>query len=229
MVLGWALPDAPIRWHELNSRPLYRASTREVCGTVTSIIDITERKMLTDEAFHRASHDPLTGLGNRDELLTKVKSVMQRKVRTGDEVAIAFIDIDNFKAINDKYGHQAGDETLQHIATRIARAVRSGDIVARVGGDEIAVLLDQVAGLPGALRAAEKIRAAVCMPVQLNDCMFTPTVSIGVSLLDHYEELELGLSRADTAMYSAKHSGRNAVVGMDAIGSCMPIGTDDGE
>ena len=216
-VLGFAAGGEPVRWSLINSRPLHIPETTELLGTVTSIVDITARKVMADAADHRARHDSLTGLANRSELIRTVKSVSSRTQRSGAFVAIAFCDIDDFKSVNDRFGHAAGDELLVVIAQRMAAAVRAGDLVARVGGDELAVVLDGVDGIEDALRVAEQIRASVGAPVVLRAGTVTPTMSIGVSLAGPGQGPAETLNNADLAMYAAKRNGRNAVVSLDPV------------
>ena len=214
-VLGFAQGEDPVRWNLVSSRPLRSPNTTGLLGTVTSIVDITARKSLADAADHRSRHDPLTGLANRAELIRTVSSFGSRTQRSGSQVAIAFCDIDNFKAVNDRFGHAAGDELLVVIAGRMAASVRAGDLVARVGGDELAVVLDGVDGLEDAISVANQIRAAVSAPVTLRSGVVTPTLSIGVSMACPGQGPAETLHRADLAMYAAKRSGRDAVMSLD--------------
>lgn len=221
-VLGFAQGEEPVRWNLVSSRPLLSPQSTEILGTVTSIVDITARKGLADAADHRARHDPLTGLANRAELIRTVSSFSSRTPRTGSQVAIAFCDIDNFKSVNDRFGHAAGDELLVVIAGRMAAAVRAGDLVARVGGDELAVVLDGVDGIQDAMSVAHQIRAAVGAPVRLSAGIVTPTLSIGVSLAGPGQGPAETLHRADLAMYAAKRSGRDAVMSLDPASPPTP-------
>ena len=214
-VLGFVQGEEPVRWNLVSSRPLRGPQSTELLGTVTSIVDITARKSLADAADHRSRHDPLTGLANRAELIRMVGSFATRTHRTGSKVAIAFCDIDNFKAVNDRFGHAAGDELLVVIAGRMAASVRAGDLVARVGGDELAVVLDGVDGIEDAMSVAHQIRASVGAPVTLRNGVVTPTLSIGVSMASPGQGPAETLHRADLAMYAAKRSGRDAVMSLD--------------
>lgn len=216
-VLGFAQGEEPVRWNLVSSRPLRGPQSTELLGTVTSIVDITARKCLADAADHRSRHDPLTGLANRAELISRVGSFATRTHRTGSHVAIAFCDIDNFKAVNDRFGHASGDELLIVIAGRIAASVRAGDLVARVGGDELAVVLDGVDGIEDAMSVAHQIRASVGAPVTLRHGTVTPTLSIGVSLAGPGQGPAETLHRADLAMYAAKRSGRDSVMSVDQL------------
>lgn len=209
-ILGWER-DGELRWHSINSRPLQREGESRVFAVVTSCVDITEQKHATDDAHFKAQHDALTGLTNRWGLRDQVRLVLERTAREGDDVALAYCDLDNFKQVNDSLGHAAGDALLQLVANRIVQCIRSGDVVARVGGDEIVVVLAQVTGLSGAVTAAEKIRSMISQPVSIAGSAVTPKLSIGVTLVESLEVLEASLDRADEAMYAAKAAGRDRV------------------
>lgn len=209
-VLGWWL-RGELRWHNVNSRPLCRQGDDRMFAVVTSFVDVTDQKHASDDARYQARHDALTGLVNRWGLRDLVRQVLERSPRTGDEVALAYCDLDNFKQVNDSLGHAAGDAVLRVVAGRIAECVRAGDVVARVGGDEVVVVLDGVTGLGGAVVAADKIRTTVSTPVEIAGRTVTPRLSIGVSLLESLDQLDQSLAGADEAMYAAKAAGRDRV------------------
>lgn len=213
--VGWATGDGPMRWHSVSCRPLRIAGDEPVFALVTSFMDVTEHLRAAQEARHRAEHDVLTGVPNRAGLAQQVAAVLARTPRTGSDVAVAFCDVDNLKVVNDSLGHAAGDALLRTLADRLLGAVRSGDVVARVGGDEFAVVLDAVAGRDGALAAAEKLRAAVRGAIVVDGITVEPTVSVGVTLLTTSDTLEQSLRRADGAMYAAKAAGRDRVMSLD--------------
>lgn len=219
-VMGWAL-NGEVRWHLVNCRPLRRPvdsqfhdrpGAHEVFAVVTSFVDITERKQAEEDAHFRAHHDPLTGLVNRWGLRDRVRAVLERCPRTPSDVVLAYCDLDNFKQVNDSLGHAAGDALLREVAARVAACVRADDVVARVGGDELLVVLTGVRGMDGAVAAAEKIRTAVRRPLDVAGSMLTPSVSIGVSPLASLDRLDEALRQADEAMYAAKCAGRDRVV-----------------
>ena len=190
-------------------------------GTLThyvgSFSDITERKKAEEDINRLAFFDPLTGLPNRRLLLDRLQHAMATGARSGRHGAIMFIDLDNFKVINDTKGHDCGDLLLVEIARRLQSCVREGDTVARLGGDEFVVILEDMGSQ--AEQAAkqveevgEKIRAVIDRPCLLNECEFHSTASIGVSLFVGRESTaEALLKYADIAMYQAKGAGRNAV------------------
>jgi diguanylate cyclase (GGDEF)-like protein/PAS domain S-box-containing protein len=155
-----------------------------------------------------AASDELTGLPNRRELL----QWFARGSSADGGVAALFCDVDHFKAVNDTYGHAAGDAVLRMLADRLSSVVRDGDVVARIGGDELLVLLDGVAGLAEAMRLATEIGAVASLPMVIGGTPLEVTLSIGVTMMAPTDGMETLLERADRAMYRAKQFGRNRVV-----------------
>jgi len=182
-------------------------------GAVAVFTDITELKKMQEELRLQAETDPLTVLANRRSFFTALLRAGERVARHGDRCAILMLDLDHFKAVNDRYGHAVGDAVLGTFATVLRNTLRGSDLPARIGGEEFAVLLPHT-DLAGALLLAERIRRAVA------DCCRVPTypelrmtVSIGVSeLLPDDPTPEAALARADAALYRAKQAGRNRVV-----------------
>ncbi len=190
-------------------------------GTLThyvgSFFDITERKKAEGEINRLAFFDSLTNLPNRRLLLDRLQHALATSARSGRHGAIMFIDLDNFKAINDTKGHDYGDLLLVEIARRLQSCVREGDTVARLGGDEFVVMLEDL-GSRAEIAAAqaeevgEKIRTVISQPCLIKECQFHSTASIGINLfLGRETTAETLLKFADIAMYQAKGSGRNAV------------------
>jgi diguanylate cyclase (GGDEF)-like protein/PAS domain S-box-containing protein len=212
--LAWHVQDGGLRWFSVNSRPL-QDTKGEVIAVVTSFLDVTAQKHATDNARHEARHDALTGLVNRWGLRDSARTVMERTPRQGSDVALLYCDLDHFKQFNDSLGHAGGDELLQIVAARINGAVRSSDVVARIGGDEVVVILDEVHGIDGAMTAAEKVRASVSRAVTIRGREIVPHLSIGVALLPSFDDFDETLNRADEAMYAAKEAGRNRCVTLD--------------
>jgi diguanylate cyclase (GGDEF)-like protein len=167
--------------------------------------------LLLERVQHEARHDRLTGLANRALFEERVSAALARAARDGSTPALLFVDLDRFKRVNDSLGHGHGDELLQDVALRLREATRSGDELARVGGDEFAVLLHDV-DRGRALQLAERIRHALTAPVELDGHPVVVSASIGVSLFPEdgrsYEDL---LRHADIAMYEAKDHGRDVV------------------
>ncbi|MHB0926587.1 MAG: bifunctional diguanylate cyclase/phosphodiesterase [Gallionellaceae bacterium] len=190
-------------------------------GTLTnyvgSFFDITERKKAEEDINRLAFFDPLTSLPNRRLLLDRLQHALATSARSGRHGAIMFIDLDNFKVINDTKGHDCGDLLLVEIARRLQSCVREGDTVARLGGDEFVVMLEDLGSQAehAAVQAeevGEKIRTVIDRPCLVKEYEFHGTASIGISLfVDRETTAEALLKYADIAMYQAKGAGRNVV------------------
>lgn len=186
-------------------------------ATQVALRDITGRKAASEEIMNLAFYDALTGLPNRRLLLDRLKHALATSARSGREGALLFIDIDNFKTLNDTLGHDIGDILLQQVAQRLKTCINEGDTVARMGGDEFVVMLedlsDQVIGAASKTEmVAEKILATLNQPYMLETHTYKSTPSIGVSLFNGYElEVDELLKQADIAMYQAKKAGRNTI------------------
>jgi diguanylate cyclase (GGDEF)-like protein/PAS domain S-box-containing protein len=172
--------------------------------------DISELKEQRDELEFLANFDNLTGLPNRNLFFDRLSSAMNEVRRYGHLFALFYLDLDLFKTINDKYGHEAGDITLQEVAKRLQKVVRDCDTVSRVGGDEFTVLLTRVHNANDAKIVANKILATIGEPFSINGKQCTLGVSIGICLstTEHISADNL-VKNADTAMYAAKAQGRN--------------------
>src|SRR3712207_4363496 len=129
----------------------------EVVGAVVTFKDITERKALEEQLHHQAFHDPLTGLPNRALFMDRLKHASSRAKRRGSKVAVLFMDLDNFKVINDSLGHKAGDQLLKAVAERLKAHLRPEDTAARLGGDEFTILVEDVTSVSDATRIAERV------------------------------------------------------------------------
>ena len=156
--------------------------------------------------------DPLTGLANRRAFEEELAREAARAVRAGAPLAVVALDVDRFKAVNDRHGHAAGDAVLRELAARASAAVRAGDLAARIGGEEFALLLPGAA-LPNALELAERVRAAIAAaPVDAGGTPLAVTVSLGCAALAPDEAPGALLARADARLYEAKRSGRDRVM-----------------
>lgn len=172
----------------------------------------TELRLANEELSTLASHDTLTGLPNRQLLADHVQLALAGARRNGGQLALMFIDLDEFKPINDTLGHDFGDRVLKEVARRIQGCTRESDTVARFGGDEFIVLLPVIDSPADALAAAEKIRAAINQPFDLAGHQRQVSTSIGIALFPEHGADEDSLFRnADAAMYQAKNDGRNLV------------------
>lgn len=203
--------DLSHHWVQVHTKPFYDKHGHQD-GLVASFRIIDAETAVEAELESRARSDELTGLMNRREVLERVAAMTSHPRRTGEEAAVLFCDIDGFKTINDKYGHSAGDAVLQATAARVSTCLRAGDIAARIGGDELLVLLDGVHDLTDAVDVAEKIRRAVTEPVRTDGLTLTVTLSIGVTLAVPGEDVDDMIARADQAMYRAKLAGGDQVV-----------------
>ncbi|HEV3455994.1 MAG TPA: EAL domain-containing protein [Thermoanaerobaculia bacterium] len=175
-----------------------------------TVVDITQRKVAESRIVYQAYHDALTDLPNRLLFHDRLTQALAQASRHDHGLAVLFMDLDQFKLVNDTLGHSAGDRLLQQLALRLTRAVRAEDTVARVGGDEFTILLPHIAQPGDAARVAQNILAAVAVPAEVEDQRIYLTTSIGISIFpaDGYDAEGL-LTSADIAMYRAKDLGRN--------------------
>ncbi|RUP24834.1 MAG: EAL domain-containing protein [Curvibacter sp.] len=188
----------------------------EVTHYVSTLTDITQRKAAENEIRHLAFFDPLTSLPNRRLLLDRLRQALAASVRRQRNGALIFIDLDNFKTLNDTLGHDKGDLLLQQVARRLQHSVRESDTVSRLGGDEFVVMLDGLDSNPvDAARQAEtvgeNIRQALNLPYDLAGNEYHCSPSMGVALFDQHSQVDEMLQRADLAMYQAKAAGRNTL------------------
>jgi len=175
---------------------------------LTAIVrDLTEWRRTQDELLHRALHDPLTGLPNRTLILDRLDGALARAGRHTGTVAALYLDLDGFKVVNDTWGHAAGDQVLAQVGQRLGAAVRPGDTVARMGGDEFVVVCDDVLEDAEAARIAERLREAFDEPFQLESRAMRLAVSIGVAIATDASVTPASLLRdADAALYRTKHA-----------------------
>lgn len=183
----------------------------ELVGYSMIARDITEVVEMRRELENLARWDQLTGLSSRAETLMRLKGALKCERSPGLEFGILFCDVDNFKTVNDTWGHAAGDVTLGTLAARIRECVRHEDTVGRMGGDEIVVLLPRIHSLDELGSLAEKIRCRAAEPIRHGDTAFNVTVSIGATLVIPGESERTAIARADLAMYESKQAGRNRV------------------
>ena len=176
---------------------------------IGQIVDITDRKRAEEQVRRNAFYDALTDLPNRALFLDRLTRALQRSKRYGRHSAVLFLDLDHFKVINDSLGHGVGDQLLIAIARRLERCLGATDTVARMGGDEFAILLDDIQDIKIAIGAAKKIQQNLMLPFELETQAIFATVSIGIasSIVEHDRAADL-LRYADLAMYRAKKAGR---------------------
>ena len=192
--------------------PLYR--DKRPSGSAAILANITSQVRLMRELRHRAETDALTGVANRRSFLAAFKRERVRSARSQESFSLALVDLDRFKAINDRMGHQAGDSVLLAITGRMLQSIRGSDMLGRLGGDEFAILLPQT-GATGAMEVTERIRAAVAdHPVEWGSETVSASISIGLVTHESGEDTSLRelARRADMALYIAKARGCNTVV-----------------
>ena len=194
----------------VTATPLFDARG-DLAGMIGISSDISERKALQEELERRASHDPLTGLPNRHTFVERIGQALRRTRRRQNsrEVGVLFMDLDGFKTINDSLGHEAGDRLLVTVAERLRNRLRSEDVLARFGGDEFAVLLEDTAGASEAIRVAQRIAEDLREPFTVDDFQVSLSTSIGITLGTAHanDDPERMLREADSAMYRAKEQG----------------------
>ncbi|MDB5934784.1 MAG: hypothetical protein JWQ01_2128 [Massilia sp.] len=197
--------------------PVWVALTaiRDGAGRISNYMailsDITDRKQVEEQTRHLAEHDFLTDLPNRVLFLDRLHQALATARRQHTKVAVMFLDLDRFKAINDSYGHQAGDVVLKEVAARLTRCVRGVDTVSRQGGDEFVVILADIGGADQAAHVAGSVMQAVAQPMTVFAHEVNLSASIGISICpSDGDDADTLLRHADVAMYHAKQNGRNA-------------------
>ena len=203
-VQDWRLlrTDGSLCWTENTGTNLLNEPT--VGGFVVNTRDVSERRTLQSKLAHQAFHDELTRLANRALFLNRVGHTVARVPRGKHPSAVLFLDLDDFKKVNDSLGHAVGDELLVATASRLTTCVRPGDTIARLGGDEFAVLLEDVDGMADVEIVAERISSAVSAPFHLNGRDVFVGVSIGIASMQMGDSPDDVLRNADLAMYFAK-------------------------
>jgi diguanylate cyclase (GGDEF)-like protein/PAS domain S-box-containing protein len=183
----------------------------DVVGFVLTIVDVTEQRAQTQHLMYLATHDQLTGLYNRPQFLEFVRRAACRQQREQRCAVVLFIDVDNLKKTNDRLGHDAGDRLLRTVAARVSAAVRPSDVVARYGGDEFAVLCEDLRDLDEAASVAERVRSSGTRPSN-GDGPFG--LSVGQAVIDEADlDPAAVVDRADQAMYRARRQARGSSSG----------------
>ncbi len=159
-----------------------------------------------DRLTHGATHDSLTGLPNRVLLLDRLRHAVASCKRRKGEIALLYLDLDDFKHVNDRLGHRAGDQLLVEVGRRLAGCIREGDTAARLGGDEFAIVLDATDDLTAAT-VVRRVEAALTPPIELNGSTISIGASIGLAMGDSRSTADTLLDEADAAMYARKRSG----------------------
>lgn len=201
-----SVPGAAWKWFDAGVTNL--RDDPAVRGVVVNLRDITERRRFEEQLRHQAFHDALTELPNRSAFYERVERSLARATRAGERVAVMYLDVDRFKLYNDNLGHEVGDRLLVEVARRLKVCVRPNDLVARFGGDEFTLLLDQLGSVDDATRTAERILEALRMPVIAGGRELSVTTSIGIAVSGTDSSAADLLREADLAMYVAKEKGR---------------------
>lgn len=182
----------------------------QLTAYVSVFSDISESKAYEEQLVNLANHDSLTSLPNRMYFTNNLEQSIRVAKRNNYKLAVLFLDLNDFKCINDQFGHEVGDKFLQAISNRLSECVREEDLVARLGGDEFVIVLNGLKGIAIATSLAQKIIDKVREPLLISENTFTPSTSIGVSIYpEHGENVEDLLSTADKAMYLAKQTGKD--------------------
>lgn len=197
-----------LRWFLISGKPVFEnGAFRGYRGTGS---DITEQKISEQKIEFLAYHDPLTGLPNRLLLQDRVQQAMAHADRTGTQLALMFLDLDNFKKINDSLGHATGDALLKEVASRLSECVRDTDTISRQGGDEFVLVLSDLPDLDATTPVLAKIMGRLQDPFDTDGNELSTSVSIGVAIYpEDGHDFETLSKKADTAMYRAKEAGRN--------------------
>lgn len=198
-------------WVEAQIRAIEWEGEMAILNTLS---DVTQRVEHEAEMRHLATHDPLTGLPNRDMLKQRLRDAIGFARDTQQKLALLFVDLDRFKPVNDNHGHEAGDQVLRTIAQRLQGALRESDLVARWGGDEFIVVLENVNTSATIERIARKLLAAISLPIALHDAQqVTLSCSIGIAVYpDHGEQGDELISKSDAMMYKAKKQGSGCIL-----------------
>jgi len=203
-----------VRVHQTGRRVEVSISVSPVLDATDRIVavasiarDITGRKHVERMINHLAFHDGLTGLANRTLIRDRLQHALARAHRAGGFVAVIYVDLDDFKEVNDRLGHAAGDQLLQAVAARLQPLLRPGDTFGRLGGDEFVVVSDRVPNESAAVGIAERLATALAEPFEFDAARIEVTASIGVALGDADTDADRLLANADRAMYAVKARG----------------------
>jgi diguanylate cyclase (GGDEF)-like protein/PAS domain S-box-containing protein len=196
------------RWLHVEALVTNHLAHPSIAGLVFNTRDVSERKELERQLTHQAFHDPLTGLANRSLFRDRVRHALALRTRTRQPLAVLFLDLDGFKAVNDSLGHAVGDRLLGSVAGRLQSVVRPGDTVARLGGDEFAVLLEDLDGPHVAQQVAQRFIDELQNAIQLDGHEVFVGASLGLALAGPDDDADVLLRNADLAMYRAKTLGK---------------------
>jgi diguanylate cyclase (GGDEF)-like protein/PAS domain S-box-containing protein len=205
----WRILHDDGSWHHAEVIATNLLTDETVEGIVLTLRDVTERRSLEEELKHQAFHDGLSGLANRALFRDRLDHALDRAARSKASLAVLFLDLDDFKLVNDSLGHASGDTLLIEVANRLSDCLRGGDTAARFGGDEFAILMEELVSIDEACDVADRITAALREPIMVLDREIRVRASIGIALnrLGTEDSAEL-IQAADVAMYAAKAGGK---------------------
>lgn len=209
-------PNGKKQWLIMSKVPLHKEG-KELIGVLGTYINITAQKeamidlqLAKDALGHQAQHDSLTGLPNRSLYMDRLKHAIQKSSRSQEKLAVMFIDLNRFKQINDTLGHATGDIVVQMLGERLLTVLRNEDTIARFGGDEFTILLENIVQASTTTEIANKIVKTMEKPFEINNHTLYLTLSAGISIYpDNGNNAELLIRNADAAMYRAKEEGYN--------------------
>lgn len=203
--------DGQVRELSGSGHPIPAHDGGGVSGIVVGLRDVTEEQRIRRELAFRASHDSLTGVPNRDDMVSRLRERLALPALAPGRVGVLYCDVDNLKQVNDEHGHPAGDAVLTEVAQRLTSALRAQDVVARVGGDEFVVLLHEVADADQLAQLAERCLQVVVGEIEVDGGRVPLSVSVGATLADPQDDADEVLARADRALLRAKRDGRRRV------------------
>lgn len=210
-IVEWRLARAPETWVACENTISNQLHDPAVQGIVVNARDIGERQALEERLRRQALHDPLTAVANRALFIDRLMQALVRRQRQGGNVAVLFVDLDHFKLVNDSLGHLAGDHLLRVAAQRLTDSVRVVDTVARLAGDEFAVLLEDAGAQNEVIGVAGRVLHALATPFLVDARTTLLGASVGVAFADHDDSAEDVMRNADLAVYNAKSGGRGRV------------------
>jgi len=227
-VMAGKLSDFTLEHRYMNARGttvwgrLSVAVVRDESGApvhfIAQLEDVTDRKEVEERLLRQALNDPLTGLHNRSMFMDRLTHALARSERLRGPVAVLFVDLDHFKAVNDVHGHTVGDEVLRAAAEKLLGVVRPSDTVARMGGDEFAVLCEDMRSEKDAVIVAQRLCAAFQAPLELDSAPLSISASIGIAFAQEGDDPDTLMRNADAAMYRVKEGGRGTYeIYLDAL------------